>query len=143
MDHNPAHHTVTVTVETEDEDTDAAYTYLESVRITCTAPPDAPCRYYPDHGVCSCEWITRDEDNPGHDDEGHPYIPGQECWVASWFDAEPLALCTTYTGEDATVDTDSCLPLVSRTGHVRILGCDEDGPEWEWADDAPRTAETP
>lgn len=117
------HHLVTVTTATEDD-----WAYLESIEFTCTAPENADCRTYPD---CGCETFT-EGDQAAHDAAGHPYVPGRECWVKTWFDASPGAECTIYVGGDGTYDTDCGVPLVERSGHVEVVGFDV-APEWRWA----------
>lgn len=127
------HHMASVRTTVHDPGTEDEVRQIDQVEFTCTAPEDARCRTYP---LCDCEMFTEDSDNPGFDGSGHPYEPGNECWVKSWFDAENCAEATTYTGADADWDiTDSGLPPVDRTGTVKIVGFDiGEGPEWEWGD---------
>ena len=55
---------------------------VSSVQFTCTAPPEAPCRNYPE---CECE--SRYD---GHG-ERHPAVPQDSCWMVPWWEnEEPL-----------------------------------------------------
>lgn len=128
---NTRHHTASVHTLVHDAGTEDEVAMIDSVEFSCIAPEDAACRTYP---TCDCEVFSEDEDNPGYDSAGHPYEPGQECWVKGWFDAAPCAEATIYTGADADhQETDSGLPRAERTGNVKILGFDMGiGPEWEW-----------
>lgn len=125
------HHTATVCTVVHEAGTEDELRVIDSVEFNCTAPEDASCRTYPD---CECETFTEDSDNPGFDDSGHPYRPGQGCWVKDWFDAMPNAESTVYVGADGDDSRhDGWLPAIDRTGHVKIVACDiETGPEWEW-----------
>lgn len=121
----PEHHTVTVRTITEDD-----WTTIEAVEFGCCAPEDAPCRTYP---VCECEVWYEDEDRPGHDTEGHPFVTGQDCWVAGWFDNAARWEEPRYVGSDRSDDTDSGIPPISQHGHVSIVDFEEDiGPRWCW-----------
>lgn len=120
----PEHHIVTVRVDREDTD----FPVLESVTCHCSAPPDAPCRTYPN---CDCEIFIEDDDNPGHDICGQPFEPGRDCWVKPWFD-HPYAEATGYVGGDADDDTDCGLPLVDRHGHIDAISVSEGYLEWCW-----------
>lgn len=120
----PEHHIVTVTVDREDDD----WPTLGSVTCHCSAPPDAPCRTYPD---CECEIFRYDEDNPGHDEDGHPFESGRDCWVKSWFDAGEET--TGYVGSDSTSSTECGVPLIDRHGHIDAIGTTEGYLEWCWS----------
>lgn len=121
----PEHHLVTVKVSHED-----GHPSFDGIEFACSAPEDAPCRTYPE---CDCERFDLDEDNPGHDFDGHPFVSGRDCWVAAWFDFASMWDDPPYVGPDKCDDTDCGVPLVARTGHVSIVGFDDGGPEWEWA----------
>lgn len=106
-----AFHTVTVTTTLDDEDTDDEIRTVDDVTFNCTAPADADCRRYPE---CACEVFNWDDDGD-RDLQGHPRVPGRECWLAAWFSAGQAV----YEGEDADdAQRDDCLPAVDRAGHI-------------------------
>lgn len=127
-------HVVTVTVDDRDEE----WPDVE-VRMVCTAPPDAECRTYP---VCDCEVFSVCEDpeehaerehtaTGRHDEEGHPYEPGRDCWVKSWFDLGDEG--HVYVGADANDARDDGVPAVVRSGEVDVTGFVPEGyVEWQW-----------
>ena len=117
---DPQHHIATITTDPVSGD-------AISVNLTCTAPDDADCRTYPE---CDCEWWFRD--GTGHDAEGHPFVPGRPCWLATWFTGDPEA--TTYRGPDGW---NGEVPDVDRTGPIYVLSADDTyGPQWMFAEDA-------
>jgi hypothetical protein len=131
------HHIVTVEVHDDEP----------HVKFECSAPEDGPCRTYPKTAVgpkwegCTCEiWFECDDhlpaddggcglgdDAPAHDNDGHLFVPGQECWVTGWFYGEG----TQYAGDDADDTRDDCVPAVPRIGEVDI-SFDGDFVEWQW-----------
>lgn len=120
------HHIVTVrTIEAAGYD----LPMLDAIECHCSAPEDASCRTHPD---CDCEWISIDEDNPGHDTSGHPFEAGRPCWVKEWFDAAACGEATLYVGADSEDWTECGVPLVSRDGHIDVR-LDGDVLEWSWA----------
>jgi hypothetical protein len=133
------HHVVTVEVIHDEP----------HVKFACSAPEDGVCRTYPKtaHGPdwvgCECEaWFECDEshdedsecgrtdDDPTHDQNGHVYEPGQECWVTSWFQAGDGN--AVYTGPDGDESRDDCVPAVARTGPVDISFVEGEYVEWVW-----------
>lgn len=122
----PEHHTLTV--KTTPDPDEPGLSYLDFVTLECTAPEDAPCRTYPD---CGCDTFNHGEE-PGIDQHGHPYISGQPCWLEQWFESEPLGQATAFVGNSATDETDCGVPLVDRTGNIKLVGF-WDYPEWDWA----------
>ena len=116
-------HRVTVTLAEPEED---GWRDTPTVDFTCDAAEDAECRTYPE---CDCEIFTKD--GQGNDENGHPYIAGQECWLKGWFDnTEP-----DYMGADA-VDG---LPTLGKSGPI-VAEFESDYVTWQWADD--ETTET-
>jgi len=113
------HHTVSVKLAEPDED-GWRPNEPEELTFTCTAPPDAECRTYPD---CECESWERAGDV---DQNGHPYTSGQECWLQGWFDNGGIE----YTGPDA----EDGQPTIERTGAVEHEFA-YDYVQWQWADE--------
>jgi len=126
MSANP--HAVTVTTLVEDEGTEDERRVVDRVTFTCTAPGNDDCRTYPD---CDCEsWTWNDART--HDQDGHERVPGQECWLAGWFDNEGAI----YIGDNYDDMRDDCVPAISRSGPVKTSQGDE-CPEWEWDGEDP------
>jgi hypothetical protein len=150
MSANWKHHVVTVEIG-------SAYTQMSlsdppdprdvTVKFACSAPEDGMCRNYPAPAVgpkwegCTCDvWFICDDhlslddggcglgdDAPAHDNAGHLFVPGQECWVQSWFDGDGHQ----YTGDDADDLHDNCVPGVARIGEIDV-SFDGDSVEWHW-----------
>lgn len=122
------HHSVTVTLDDRGD--------VDRVAFTCDAPPDADCRRTPE---CDCEsWSWNDDETA--DQRGHVRVPGQPCWVASWFDVGPEV--AVYSGDDQ-VFTDLLVPqvpAVERSGLVDVEW-EEDYVAWTWRADQPTQAE--
>jgi hypothetical protein len=144
------HHIVTVEIG-------SAYTQMSlsdppderdvHVKFACSAPEDGSCRNYPPVAVgptwegCTCDvWFIcddhfpsdeggcgLDDDAPAHDNAGHLFAPGQECWVQGWFDGAGHQ----YVGPDADDRTDNCVPGVARTGEIDV-SFDGEFVEWQW-----------
>ncbi|MFD6030495.1 hypothetical protein ACFWE5_07250 [Cellulosimicrobium funkei] len=120
-------HVVTVTIYPADPDAEDARPTVDRVAFTCSAPDDADCRNTPD---CDCEaWYWNDDKTA--DQSGHPRVPGQPCWVASWFDSTDSAV---YAGDDMDDRTrDDCVPAIERSGPIDVTWCDG-YIEWTWRD---------
>ena len=115
-------HRVTVATRLEDEGTPDERRYVDRVTLTCDAVPEANCRMYPD---CDCEgWPCE-----------HERIPGQECVLKGWFDAEGAV----YAGNDYDDMRDDCVPAVDRSGPIEVKWLDE-WPEWTFI--FPKVAES-
>jgi hypothetical protein len=135
------HHIVTVEVLTDIREE-------AHVKFSCSAPEDGPCRTYPAPAVgptwegCTCDVFFvcddhmpaddggcgRRSDAPVHDNAGHVFVPGQECWVKSWFDGGSH----TYVGLDSDdTASDNPVPAIARTGEIDVF-FDGDVVEWQW-----------
>ena len=120
-------HVVTVTTILEDEGTRDERRYVERVVFVCSAPEDGDCRTYPQ---CDCESWQWSPDGTT-DEEGHPRVSGQECWLGSWFENDAAV----YGGDDYDDMRDDCVPAVDRSGPIVLTGFTE-YPEWRFAEDA-------
>lgn len=116
-------HTVTVTTRLDDAGTPDERRRVDEVRFVCTAPEDAECRTYPE---CDCESWHWNEDRTA-DEDGHPRVTGQECWLQGWFDAEQGV----YTGEDGDDMRDDMVPAIDRSGPITATFLDE-WIEWDF-----------
>ncbi|MFE6966859.1 hypothetical protein ACFVAJ_17245 [Agromyces sp. NPDC057679] len=117
-------HTVTVTTRPEEAGTPDEYRVVDEVAFTCTAPDDAECRSYPE---CDCESWTWNDDRTG-DEWGHPRVPGRQCWLAGWFDAEGAI----YAGINGDEMRDDLIPARDFSGPIITTWCHE-WVEWEFA----------
>lgn len=116
------HHSVTVTLDDRGD--------VDQVAFTCDALPDADCRRIPD---CDCEsWFWNDDETA--DQRGHVRVPGQPCWVASWFEAGPEV--AVYSGDDQVITSLLVpqVPPVERSGLIDVTWCDG-YVEWTWRGD--------
>jgi hypothetical protein len=118
-------HSVTVTTKVEDEGTPDEHRWVDEIKFTCTAAPDAECRTYPES--CGCESFEWNEART-HDVEGHPRLSGQQCWMQDWFDNSPSA---SYIGDDQDDMRDDYVPATDRTGLIIVTFQDE-WIEWDW-----------
>jgi hypothetical protein len=117
-------HTVTVTTKLMfDEDLGHVGPVVDTVTFTCTAPPDADCRTYPN---CDCESWTYSESKT-RDESGHLRVSGQQCWMVDWFDNGSA----TYVGLDADDMRDDGVPPIARTGTI-TRGFADEWVEWDW-----------
>ena len=93
------------------------------IEFTCHGDRSAECHSYPD---CDCESYMLGAE---FDNQGHPFVPHDECWMQSWFRTESLD-----PPPDELADND-LLPGMS--GPIKAWGNDE-YLEWEFIG-TPRT----
>jgi hypothetical protein len=116
------HHWIRVTTTPASDPEDDLPT-VDQVVFTCTAPPDASCRTYPD---CDCETFSGED----QDEAGHPFKPGQPCWLTDWFDNDGAC----FDGEGGN-DYNGEPPAIDHEGPIETH-FEGDYVSWTWANTA-------
>lgn len=116
-------HRVTVTTVLRDEGTPDEVREVDRITFECSAADDADCHTYPE---CTCETWMWDETGKA-DQDGHPRVAGQQCWLTSWFDAPGHS----YVGDGGDDMRDDYVPPIDRAGHIVYDFMDE-WVEWDF-----------